>query len=399
MNTGKLLILGASIYQVPLIRAARRMGLYTIVSTIPGRYPGLALADRACYVDTTDAEGILKIAREERISGICTGGTDVAVRTIGRVCEELSLPGLSAAAAAMVTDKYLMKERLVRSGVRTAPFIRVGSAEEAARAYEQLGPRIMLKIVDSSGSRGVRQALSMDEARTLFSELITLTRRPYILAEQYISGREIGVDLVVTGGQIHMLTPHGKLVCMNGGTGVPAGHYLPFEAPREVKERIGREAEAAVRALELDECAVNMDVFLDEDGRPWIIEVGGRSGATGIPEIMSLYYDTDYYGIIIRLALGERAKLPDRSRDICCASRLIFSERDGVLREIRLPQEDWCSASVEARPGEKVLRFTNGTRRLGQMLITAPDPQTLQERLKTAEQQTRIILEGEEDGR
>ena len=40
------MILGAGIYQVPLIRTARRMGLYTIVVSIPGDYPGFALADK-----------------------------------------------------------------------------------------------------------------------------------------------------------------------------------------------------------------------------------------------------------------------------------------------------------------------------------------------------------------
>lgn len=39
----KIMILGAGIYQVPLIRTARRMGLYTIVVSIPGDYPGLHL--------------------------------------------------------------------------------------------------------------------------------------------------------------------------------------------------------------------------------------------------------------------------------------------------------------------------------------------------------------------
>ena len=32
----KIMILGAGIYQVPLIRTARRMGLYTIVVSIRG---------------------------------------------------------------------------------------------------------------------------------------------------------------------------------------------------------------------------------------------------------------------------------------------------------------------------------------------------------------------------
>ena len=56
----KLMILGAGIYQVPLIRKAREMGLCTIVVSIPGNYPGFALADQVCHLDTRDREGILR---------------------------------------------------------------------------------------------------------------------------------------------------------------------------------------------------------------------------------------------------------------------------------------------------------------------------------------------------
>lgn len=41
----KLLILGAGIYQVPLIKKAKEMGLYTIAASYAGNYPGLSLAD------------------------------------------------------------------------------------------------------------------------------------------------------------------------------------------------------------------------------------------------------------------------------------------------------------------------------------------------------------------
>ena len=57
------MILGASIYQVPLIRTARRMGLYTIVVSIPGDYPGFALADKIYELNTRDKEAILADAQ------------------------------------------------------------------------------------------------------------------------------------------------------------------------------------------------------------------------------------------------------------------------------------------------------------------------------------------------
>ena len=103
------MILGAGIYQVPLIKAAQDMELYTIVASIPGEYPGFALADQVCTINTTDQQEILKVCLRENIQAICTTGTDVAVSTIGYVCQHMGLPGISLSAAQNVTDKAQMK--------------------------------------------------------------------------------------------------------------------------------------------------------------------------------------------------------------------------------------------------------------------------------------------------
>ena len=55
----KIMILGAGIYQVPLIRAAKEMGFFVIVVSIKGDYPGFALADKIYYINTTDREACL----------------------------------------------------------------------------------------------------------------------------------------------------------------------------------------------------------------------------------------------------------------------------------------------------------------------------------------------------
>ena len=58
INMKKLMILGAGVYQVPLIKRAKEKGLYTIVVSIPGDYPGFKLADKIYYENTTDCEKI-----------------------------------------------------------------------------------------------------------------------------------------------------------------------------------------------------------------------------------------------------------------------------------------------------------------------------------------------------
>ena len=135
----KVIILGAGIYQVPLIRKARENGLYTIVCSIPGRYPGFRSADKIYYEDTTDKAKILDIAIKESISAILTTGTDSAVRTIGYVCQRLGLTGVSEQSAIWATDKYLMKQRFSSSGVRTPTFYKISTLKQAEKACAQLG--------------------------------------------------------------------------------------------------------------------------------------------------------------------------------------------------------------------------------------------------------------------
>ena len=68
-NKDSILILGAGIYQVPLIKKAQEMGLRAVITSIPGNYPGFAAADKVYYANTTDKDAVLDIARSERGGG------------------------------------------------------------------------------------------------------------------------------------------------------------------------------------------------------------------------------------------------------------------------------------------------------------------------------------------
>ena len=105
----KLMILGAAASQVPLISAAKRLGYKTIVTSIPGDYPGFTYADVCCYADISKPEEVLAKAKELNIDGITTCGMDTGIRAIGRVCDELGLWGISYKTACTLSDKYLSK--------------------------------------------------------------------------------------------------------------------------------------------------------------------------------------------------------------------------------------------------------------------------------------------------
>lgn len=373
----KLMILGASVYQVPLIKTAKRMGLYTIVSSIPGNYPGFSLADKVCYINTIDKEAILEVCRAEGISGICTSGTDVAVATIGYVNEKMRLAGISEDAALRACDKYEMKKAFAAGGVSASEFIRADSFEEAQAAALKIGYPVVVKCVDSSGSRGINVVDSPEGLRAAYDEAVRYSHRDYVLVESKLNGDEIGVDGMVQNGEVKLVAPHQKYTYKFNGATIPAGHSFPYRNTDEALAEIEKQVTLAVRALGLDNCAFNSDVFVDGN-KAHIIEMGGRAGATGIPELMSIYYGFDFYEKMINNALGIADGLESADIKTPCMSKLLMSPVDGIITSI----DEEAIDSIRARGydvvldygvGQTVEQMHNGTTRIGHLIARTDD--------------------------
>ena len=373
----KLMILGASIYQVPLIKTARRMGIYTIAASVEGNYPGFEIADKACYINTIDKEAILRACREEQIDGICTSGTDVAVATIGYVNEAMGLAGISEDAAFKACDKSAMKEAFRAGGVDASEFIKVFSLGEAYEAAEEIGYPVVVKCVDSSGSRGINVVESKDGLEAAYNESVKYSHKDYVLVEEMLHGNEIGVDGMVQDGEIILIAPHEKYTYKHGGATIPAGHSFPYYCSDTVRKEIDKQITLAVRALGLDNCAFNSDVFVDGES-VHIIEMGGRAGATGIPELISIHYGLDFYEKMIENAFGQKVDLSGSGVLTPCMSKLLMSPVDGKISAIDSERIEELRAVgndivLDYGVGDSIEKMYNGTTRIGHLIAKTDD--------------------------
>ena len=385
-NEKKLLILGASVYQVPLIKAANRLGLHTIVSSIPGDYPGFAVAKEALEINTIDKEAIYKVAKEKGIDGITTTGTDVAVVTIGYVNERMGLSGVSEEGARRTTDKALMKEAFRDGGVCASEFYKVCNYEDAKAAAAKIGYPVVVKCVDSSGSRGITTVRSEEELPAAFDAAMDVTRKEYVLVEEMLKGQEIGVDALVSGGELAFFAPHLKFTYPNGGITITAGHSFPYRCSDKVMDELRKQIELAVKALGIDNCALNADVFVDGD-KVAIIEIGARAGATCIPELITSCYGFDYYKAIIDSAFGLDLELPEKPEERPCMAKLMMSPVDGVITDIDEAGLDALRAegvtiALDFGVGHEVEEMINGTTRIGHVIAFAEEEKEFDEIMK-----------------
>ena len=397
-----VLMLGAGIYQVPLIKKIKQRGYRAIVLSVPGDYPGIALADEFLPVNTTDEAGVVEVARSRGASAIITTGTDVAMRSLGAVCDELGLPGPSYESARRATNKLDMKRALTEGGVRTARFALARSAEEAVGAWDELAAgspshAVMVKCPDRSGSRGISIARGTAEVEEAFRSAVDASICGYAIVEDLIVGHEIGVDgYVDKHGDVAFLAPHDKRVLSNGHTDVPVGHLMNAALVQGLLSRtdIGEQVVLTARALAMRGCFFNMDVMLDDEGMAWVIEAGVRAGATCIPEVIGGYYGFDYYDAMLDAALGIDPAFPERPAVGASEGRLLVTPRDavateadamGILGPIEGRHGARLTASFDYAPGATLPRFQNGTSRIGQVFGTAGEPDALAAALDEAQ--------------
>lgn len=389
----KLMIMGAGIYQVPLIKKAKEMGIYTIAVSIPGNYPGFAIADKVVYENTVDYEKVLEVAKREQIDGIVTAGTDVAVITIGKVCDELGLPGLSFEAAKISSNKILMKKCYEEYGVRTARFREVSFDEDMDERVKGLDFPLIFKAVDTSGSRGIVRVNARDEFEAARDIVKASTRSDHFIIEEFIEGEEFGAQAFVYRGEVRFILPHGDYV-FHGDTGVPVGHFAPYQLDEAVVADAKLQLERAIAAMGLDNCAINAD-FILRDGKTYVLELGGRSGATCLAELVSIYYGYDYYEKLILAALGEDVDFP-QTQAVPNASMLLRSDRDGIIRSIEnhnAPDPDIYEIQFDYEVGDAVKKFHVGPHRIGHVITKGETLEKAVEKLNEALAKIKITVE------
>ena len=366
----KIMILGAGRGQVGLYKQSKEMGLHSIAVTIPGDYPALEFADEVAYVDIRDKEAVLNVAREKEIDGIVTSCMDIALATVGFVCDNLNLQGISYEAAKTSTDKFLMKKAFMEKDVRTAKYVRVDKGADPLPLVADFDYPIIVKPVDLAGSRGINIVNSEDGLQQAVDDTMATTAADYCIIEEFLIGTEFSATAFVENGKVVFTLPTGDVRYGDKGE-VPGGHYLPYEASEEAGKDFERQISAGIMALGLDNCAVNADVMLVGDD-VYILEMTGRMGANCMPELSSIYLGSDMYGMIIKNAIGEDICL-DADNIPCrpCYARMIASENAGILEEVILPKMEGCTYSLFKNPGDKVNAFSCTDDYIGQAIAEA----------------------------
>lgn len=307
-----LLIVSGGIEAAHAARRAKEMGLYVVVSDRNPEAPGFEYSDSRLIADvygpTETAAAAERFSRKvRRIDGVICVAADAPL-TVAAVSRKLGIRGPSLATAELASDKLAMKMRFLDAGIPVPWFAAIRTPQELARIAVERGSDLVIKPVDSRGSRGVQRVRSVRDLNAAFALAQSHSPTQRVMVEKYLPGPQVSTESVIIDGECftpglsdrnyEFLERYAPFFVENGGD-------LPSRLGIDIQEKIRSLVAKAAAALGIVNGTVKGDIVV-HDGEPRVIEMAARlSGGFFCTREIPLSSGIDFIGAAIKVALGE----------------------------------------------------------------------------------------------
>lgn len=309
---------GAGTWQSSAIDVVKGLGFKTLVIDGSIACPGLKKGDEHLIVDISKVDLVETAVRQffstrnmVPVAVVCTA-CEVGMLSAANLRDFYKLPGTGRAIAHRLTNKGEQRHAWrqlssPRFALLSAPFENINK-----HLVDYRTEKIIIKPVDSSGSRGISVVARSLVAPVHFECARKLSSTGEVIVEEFIDGREYTVESVRLSGISHLVlvTSKDKVV----GTNSTVANLLKTASitTRQYNE-IHQIIEAAHNALGYEDGVCHTELIEDITGKFWLVETAGRGAGFGVSEYFIKYASGyDYFDASIRFDLGMPVSTPSK---------------------------------------------------------------------------------------
>ena len=269
----RLLIMGGMQISCEIVRKAQSMGIFTIVADYypVEKSPAKVIADKAIEVSVTDVDAVVKVIEEEAVDGVIVGFNDMLLPFYAEICEKTGLPcyGTKEQFETLIAkDQY--KALCRQFGVPTIPEYDINDID--------IKYPVLVKPVDSSGSRGITICHNYEELTVAVETGCNASKTGKVLIERYMDGREVTVFWTFQDGNYYLSALGNRHVKHNQGMDViplPVGYTFPSVYLPKYRKEVEENCKAMFRHLGIKDGMMFMQCKV-EDGTCYVYDLGFR---------------------------------------------------------------------------------------------------------------------------
>jgi len=301
-----LLIISGGLEALDVVKRAKEMGHYVVVSDSDYQAPAITFADSCLIADVYGANETAAAAERfsrkiRKIDGVLSI-VDATI-TAATVSRRLRAPGLPLVTAELASDKLALKRRLAECGVAVPWSSEVETPQALQRVAVERGRDLVIKPADGHGSRGAQRVAQVADLSQAFLFARAHSPSERVMVEQFLGGPQVSTESIVVDGQCFTpglsdrnhddLERFAPFFVDNGGD-------FPSQLPETMQSQVRDVVARAIAALGLTHGTVKGDVVV-HDGKATVIELSPcLSGG-----FVGLHTGVDFIGAAIRIALGE----------------------------------------------------------------------------------------------
>lgn len=397
----KLLILGGGSGQLSLIKKAKKMGYQLVVSDYYSDAPGKKIADFASESSTFDIKANIKTAKDYKVDGILTSGTDQPVYTAAVVSKELNLNQyISVETAKAVTNKKVMKNKFSAADIPTVKYKILGK-NFSEQELKDFNKPFVVKPLDSQGQRGVFKLNSIAEIREKFNEVLSFSREEEILVEEYYDSDEITVSGWVVDGRSKLLTVTDRLNFEKDiHIGICSSHLFPSKHLKDYHSEIEKLSQKIVKKFKIKNGPLYFQFLIGQEGIK-VNEIACRIGGAYEGDFMPKLTGVDILKMMVDLAAGQKV---DKSalnnyyleKNSKYLSSQLFFAGSGRIKKLSsetdiLKLPGVLKAGLNYQQGDRISGIENATARAGYFIVMAANKKQLKRRVAAVYDELKII--------
>lgn len=391
MKQKRLMLLGGLSYMLPVIREAHNMGIYVITADYLPNNIAHKYSDEYCNVSIIDKEEVLKKAQSLQIDGIMSFAVDPGVVSAAYVAEKMQLPfQCSYKAATILQNKHLFRQFLTENGFNSPKAKGYNNVDEALEDVDFFSWPVIVKPVDSAGSKGVSKVERKEDLSEAISYALSEAHNGYFIIEEFLEkeGNSSGIEAYVQGGQVICNDLYDQLFDDNAvNPFTPSAEIWPSSMPLNYQCEIKEELKRLFILLNVRTGIFNVECRVSTNGKAYLMEVSPRGGGNRIAELQDMATGQSLISAEICKAVSlPLPKIESPSYKGAWCNYVLHSSKPGVLGSIDFDKDFLHKyvkdVSLTVKQGDAISTFTGANTSLGTVFLYAESRPELNEVLR-----------------
>lgn len=295
-----------------------------------------------------------------------------------------------------------MRKKLHELDIPQLPNKTVFSLEEARDYYRKLGGSVIIKPLDTQGSRGVQACHTEEELISKFAEAARWSSNGSVIVERLATGREFVVEGMALNNKFQNLICGDTLYFDMPDAFAAKNRIFPSNADSGLVQRVLDLNEKIVTGFGLKQGISHSEYIMDGD-EIYLMETAARGGGVFISsDLISLSTGLCTEEFLLNIATGQQDEFPEISDQKCFCGYMAFYIPVGCVVALNAIEDVQNLDYVHRNQlnnlfiGKTITSgHTDKTSRLA-IIVSAPSRDLLRQRMENIKSILRVEVETED---